>query len=260
MEQGKIIELVMKYNEGLADPVELGLIEKLIVEGKIELSQLKELHDLSEQIIFSKTPVTSLKMDDRFYQMLERKKRRATSFSILKNLFSWPGSLPGPAIATATLIIGFMIGFLLRPRENKNEVETLSQQVTVLQEMVMLSLLEKESATERLKAVGLAQEMDEASNKVTKALLKTLNEDENINIRLAALEALKPYATKSQVREELIYSIARQRSPLVQVALAELMAALQEKSSVNELQKIMKDKNTPEDVRKKIREQIDVMI
>jgi hypothetical protein len=79
-------------------------------------------------------------------------------------------------------------------------------------------------------------------------------------VRLAALEALAPYAKESHVREELIRSISKQDSPLVQVALAELMADLQVKSSVKELEKIMKSDKTPTDVKNKIKQSIDVLI
>jgi HEAT repeat protein len=102
--------------------------------------------------------------------------------------------------------------------------------------------------------------MDAASSTVTSALIQTLNNDSNVNVRLAALEALKPYAQNSNIREQLVRSIPKQESPLVQVSLAELMAALQEKSSVKELQKILHDDNTPVDVKKKIQETINVMI
>ena len=136
----------------------------------------------------------------------------------------------------------------------------LSQQVVDLKEMMMLSLLEKESATERLKAVSLTSEMYSASQKVTNALLETLNNDENLNVRLAALEALKPYAKESKVREALIRSIAVQESPLVQVALAETMAQMQVKSSVKELEKILKSDKTPADAKSRIKQSIDILI
>lgn len=120
----------------------------------------------------------------------------------------------------------------------------------------MLSLLEKESATERLKAVSLTQEMDQASKHVTGALLQTLNSDENVNVRLAALDALRPYSKDGQIREALVRSIAQQKSPLVQVALAELMAELQEKGAIDAFKNILEDGETPSDIKKKIRENI----
>ena len=140
------------------------------------------------------------------------------------------------------------------------QIELLSEQISDLQEMMMLSLLEKGTTTERLKAVGLTYQMDEASKKVTNALIQTLNQDENINVRLAALEALKVYAADSSVREALIHAIGQQTSPLVQIALAELMVAIQEKSAVKEFEKIIESDRTPREVKMKIRESIQTLI
>jgi hypothetical protein len=126
--------------------------------------------------------------------------------------------------------------------------------------MMMISLLEKESATDRLRAVSLSEEIQGPSKKVTDALFKTLNSDPSVNVRLASLEALQNYAKAPTVREGLVRAIAQQDSPLVQVALADLMVKLQVKSSVNELKKIMEQKTTPAEVKQRIKESINVLI
>jgi hypothetical protein len=102
--------------------------------------------------------------------------------------------------------------------------------------------------------------MDNVSTQVTDALFKTLNSDPSVNVRLAALEAIAPYSRIGKVREGLIRSIAQQDSPLVQVALADLMAQMQEKKSVTEFDKILKSDKTPADIKKKIKESINVLI
>jgi len=71
---------------------------------------------------------------------------------------------------------------------------------------------------------------------------------------------LKPYASDSSVREALVRSIKNQESPLVQVSLAELMVALQEKAAVKEFERIVESEKTPEPVKQRIRESIDVLI
>lgn len=260
MEQERIQELVMKYNEGQADPSEIKMIESLIEDGTVELSQLRELKVLDEQVMQMEFPVPTAELDDQFYTMLSSMKKKSTGFS-WATFFSWPELAPRLAFASVTLVIGFMIGYLYVPSPQSNrEVAQLVKEVSDLKETMMLSLLEKESATDRLKAVSLTSEMASASTKVTSALLQTLNSDDNINVRLAALDALKPYAREALVREELVRSIAKQDSPLVQVALADLMVALQEKSSVKELEKILKNERTPKEVKKRIEENIKIMI
>lgn len=259
MEQERIDELIVKYNEGQADPAELKLIEQLIEAGKIELSQLKELSLIEEQVLKLETPLPSTELDDNFYQMLKTMKNKNKGFS-WSSFFTWPEVAPKLVFASVALILGFLGGYLLFPSpSSNNEVKELRSEVLEMKEMMMLSLLERESATERLKAVSLTNEMSSVSDKVTNALLQTLNNDENINVRLEALEALKPFVRDSKIRSELVRSIARQESPLVQVALAELMVELQEKSSVKEFQKIIKSERTPQEIKKRIEESIKTM-
>lgn len=261
MNEVKIQELVSKYNQGIASPEDQSVIEQLIDEGKIQLEELKDTESLHHQLLNMETPGPSAKMDDQFYAMLKRERGASDQSSTVKEFFLWPQGTLRLAAAVLLLLTGIGIGRYFAPTSSSNQqVELLTQQVGDLKEMMMLSLLEKEEATERLKAVSLTEEMDAASTTVTNALIQTLNNDDNVNVRLAALEALKPYVSNSGIRTQLVQSIAKQDSPLVQVSLAELMGALQEKSSVEELQKILHSENTPADVKKKIQETINIMI
>lgn len=260
MKTERIKELVDKYNAMLADPAELKEIEQLIEKGIIDIDDLQELHALEERVLSIGTPSPSLSLDDRFYDMLQKEKKPAVAFS-WKKFLAWPEMAPRLAFASVTLILGLVAGYFLRTPESRDgEIATLTDEVRDMKEFMMLSLLEKESVTERLKAVSLTQEMDQASQKVTGALLETLNNDSDVNVRLASLDALRSYSGDSKVRQELIRSIAKQDSPLVQIALAELMAELQVKSSASELEKILNRENTPTDVKKKIQESLKVLI
>jgi hypothetical protein len=260
MKTERIKELVNKYNAMLADPAELKEIEQLIEKGIIDIEDLNELHAIEERVFSMESAAPSLSLDDKFYDMIQKEKRPANSFSWRK-FFAWPELAPRLAFASVTLILGLVAGYYLRPQESKDqEIASVGEELRDLKELMMLSLLEKESVTDRLKAVSLTEEMDQASQKVTSALLQTLNNDNNVNVRLAALDALRGYSGESKVREELIRSIAKQDSPLVQIALAELMAQLQAKSSVTELEKILKNENTPTDVKRKIEESLKVLI
>jgi hypothetical protein len=259
MEQTKINELLAKYNAGLADAAEIKAIEQLIESGKIELAQLQELSQLDSQISQFNAGSPSTRLDVQFYSALaqEKKQNEKRSFSLT---IDWNSLFPRLALAASLLIAGFVGGYLLKSPSQDKSVVQLTQQVSELKEVMMLSMLEKESATERLKAVSLTSGMDQVSKKVTSALFKTLNGDENVNVRLAALDVLMNYAKDGEVRAELIKSISVQDSPLVQVALAELMVTLQEKKSVSELKKLLKSDKTPKEVKGKIEKSISVLI
>jgi hypothetical protein len=254
-------ELVNRYHAGQLTATEQRELENLIEKGEVELEQLTSLSQLHLKIDAIQFPQPSEDLDDRFYQMLALTKREERQSFSWSNFFSWPDLAPKLALASVTLIIGLVAGYLVRPAApaQNDQISALVNQVSSLQEVMMLNMLEKESAAERLKAVSLTSEMKGASKQVTSALIKTLNNDENVNVRMAALEALIPYVGESEVREAIIRSIAVQDSPLVQVALAELMAKIQEKSSVEELQKIIQSDKTPTEVKNKIKESIKIL-
>ncbi len=261
MEKQKIQDLILRFHTGEATEGEKKELEHLIEAGVVSLKNFESLQKVEHQLQALATPAPSSKLDDRFYKMLASAKETRQSFS-WKQFFSWPEFAPKLAFASFTLILGLVGGYLLRTPVvgPGSQIEALSKQVSDLQEMMMLSLLEKESATDRLKAVNLTQGMSEASLKVTNALIQTLNEDDNVNVRLAALEALTPFVRDNKVREALVRSIAKQESPLVQLSMAELMVALHEKTALQEFEKIVGSEKTPAEVKEKIRQTIEVLI
>lgn len=262
MEKANINMLIEKYNTGVADPSEIKQLEKLIEDGEVSLTQLVDLHLLDEQLMQIETAAPSMDVDDRFYSMLANEKKKQKSNGFFSG-FQFPSLnmfIPRLAFASVLLIVGFVGGYFISQPKGDENVSVLTNEIADLKEMVMLSMLEKESATERLKAVSLTSEMDEPSKKVTQALIETLNKDGQVNVRLAALEALKPYLRDANVREALVESIGHQESPMMQVALAEVMVALQAKESVDAFEKIIKSERTPEDVKKRIEESIQTLI
>ncbi|MCK4465719.1 MAG: HEAT repeat domain-containing protein, partial [Bacteroidales bacterium] len=96
--------------------------------------------------------------------------------------------------------------------------------------------------------------------KVIMALLNTLDRDPNINVRLGSLDALVEYVGNPVVREGLINSITKQDSPLVQVALADIMIALQEKRSVPELKKLLEKRDLNETAKERLEQSIKILL
>jgi hypothetical protein len=174
MKTERIKELVNKYNAMLADPAELKEIEQLIENGVIDIEDLNELHAIEERVLSMESATPSLSLDDKFYDMLQKEKRPSNAFS-WKKFFAWPEFAPRLAFASVTLILGLAAGYFLRtPESQDKQIASVGEELRDLKELMMLTLLEKESVTDRLKAVSLTQEMDQASQKVTGALLQTL--------------------------------------------------------------------------------------
>jgi HEAT repeat protein len=82
-------------------------------------------------------------------------------------------------------------------------------------------------------------------------LLHTVNHDSNVNVRLSAVDAIAKFAKNPEVRRALVDSIPVQDSPLVQIALIDLLLQLNDKDAVPALRKLALDKETNEAVRQR---------
>jgi HEAT repeat protein len=86
---------------------------------------------------------------------------------------------------------------------------------------------------------------------VEQELLHTVNHDSNVNVRLSAVDAIAKFAKNPEVRRALVDSIPVQDSPLVQIALIDLLLQLNDKDAVPALRKLALDKETNEAVRQR---------
>src|SRR5262249_49112613 len=128
------------------------------------------------------------------------------------------------ALALVFLIVGLTSGYLLSAKGRSNvELGELRDEVHHMKQLVALSLLQQQSASERLQGVSWSSRMTSPDEKVISALLDALNYDPNTNVRLAAVDALSNFSDRTAVRQGLIRALTRPNSPLVQIALIDLM-------------------------------------
>ena len=207
------------------------------------------------------------RMRSRFYGALAIEQHKVSSpgiwerFSRRWKAFTAGHLLGQLAYGTLLLLVGIGVGYSLRPEEKyEHQLSELSNEVQQMRELMILSMLEQSSPTERLKAVNMGYELPEADAKVINALLNTLNHDPNVNVRLAAVEALRKHAGEPMVRQGLIESIEKQNSAIVQIALADLMVDLQEKKAVEPMKKLLQEETMNAAVREKLEKSIHILI
>lgn len=255
LDQGQLIELE-SHLAGCADcRKELETVKKIWnLMGEIPQVQPSDemrtrfnaiLSDFKEKSIVHKNPVVEWINKLRVYWYLQAQPRYA--FAIL--------------LIAAGLIAGYI---LHQPGQSaisySRQIDSLSSQVSEMKQLMMLSLLQDPSASQRIRAVAYTDDMSNVDLKVIDALFTTLNEDPNVNVRLATLEALVRLSDKPQVREGLVRSISLQESPLMQSAIADVMVKLREKSSVQSLQKLLGKKDLNQMVKLNIQKSIQKLI
>ena len=167
--------------------------------------------------------------------------------------FSLPRLAGRVAAAVILLAGGIGIGLSVKSKpEINNTSEQLSQlraEVKDMKEKVMLSLIDDESASQRIKAVSYVEEMASPNQQVIDALFNSLNHDKNVNVRLAALYSLARFADNRVVRDSLVTSLEVQTEPIIQVVLINLLAEKRELKAIAPIKEIMTNKKTLKEVK-----------
>ena len=264
-------QLIIQYNQGTLSEKDEALLEAYIADGIVEIAQLEDLHELDQQLdtFFEDHLTTS--MEQRFDQWLgslETGQAPNRYLEVIKDWWSTIWQLT-PQYTLAYSLLLFLIGGWISLQVFSNaengihSVDKLTAEVKEVkdqQEELILALFEKESASDRLRVVNQTKSMDEVGEKLINALLHTLNFDENVNVRLVALETLVKYAGNPYVRENLIKSISYQDSPLVQLAMAQVMVELQEKKSKIYFDQILNNEKTPPEVKSSIEQKLEILL
>jgi hypothetical protein len=164
---------------------------------------------------------------------------------VVMRRFSRPGTYAWQlAAAAAAVVIGIAIGRQTAPAPAITpdaQLTMLREELREMRQMVTLSLLQQQSASERLKGVSFTNQIDQPDSQITVALLDTLMLDPNVNVRLAAIDALKPMSTRDVVRRGVVDALPRQTSPLVQIALIDFIVEKNGREGVDTLRRLSMD-------------------
>jgi Putative zinc-finger/HEAT repeats len=133
------------------------------------------------------------------------------------------GSFAAIAASIALVAVGALLGTELSRRRDAAEMGKLREDVRSLNETVTVALLSQSSAVKRLEGVAYGREVSGADDKVADALFDTLLHDPNVNVRLAALDALKPRANRPDLRPRLVAAVPDEHSALVQLSLLSML-------------------------------------
>lgn len=158
------------------------------------------------------------------------------------------------AIAVVCLLVGYIVGFRIDGggATGSGDVSQLKGEVQNMQRLVMLSLMKTESASDRIRGANWSERIKVPDQEVFSALFEALNYDPNVNVRLAALDALSKFYDQLEVRQGLIASLLRQTSPLIQLTLIQVISTSRDPASIVALKELLKQKDLNKTVRQRV--------
>ena len=246
-------ELLIDYIDGrLTGELKL-FVEKHInksSENKQSFEELKVTVELLERDR-ELTPDSKLKLD--FLDTLEEEidqvehpvEQKDTRILGIKSSDYWQ-----IAAAIALLAVGLLGGYWIKSNnQNQKEMLAMQEEIDETKKMVMMALENKHSASQRMLGVNASYQLQSVDKEIVDVLVETMNNDENVNVRLAAINALANFKEQSVVRKALITSLGKQTDAIVQITLINLMVEMKERGAMKELEQIINESTNIESVK-----------
>jgi HEAT repeat protein len=93
--------------------------------------------------------------------------------------------------------------------------------------------------------------VEPTDSEVLGKLLEAVNGDPNVNVRLAAVDALHAFGSSAAARSKVLSSLEMQDAPLVQVAIIDLLVDLKERDAQPELRRLAENVSADAGVRQR---------
>jgi hypothetical protein len=249
----QVKEQIADYLTGVLGPAEAEELKEHFARCAACQQEAAALSETWEMLGLLEQEQPSAELRPRFYQSLEAYKQglaAAAQAPAKRRFFDW--GWQGWAWSAALMVLGLGAGQWLGQRDNgQRDMARLQDEVHNMRQLVTLSLLQQQSASERLRGVDYAFHVDQSDTQVLSALLRAVNYDPNVNVRLAAVDALRKFAASPAVRGTLDQSLAKQDSPMVQLALIDLIVDMRDKGALPSLATLERSPGTDKNVKEK---------
>ena len=174
--------------------IKLGVLPEQQPVKQLRTQFYSMLSDYKEGLDTEKQPKSRINLITRIYR----------SLAVRRPLLQFTFSL-------TFIVTGFFAGYILfSPQVLKTELKVLENEIQNIRQQAAISMLNQSSASDRLNGVTWSARVKSPSNNTLVTLLQTLNNDPNVNVRLAVVDAFGYYdrrplradEQKEQMREQ----------------------------------------------------------
>jgi hypothetical protein len=168
-------------------------------------------------------------------------------------------------IRVAAMLILFFGTYWVGHRVGAGKAEMatlqLSNQLHEQKQQVMLATLKDYTGPQKIEAVYNISQSGQASDELINALVYTMNSDKNVNVRLAAINALSEMMDKNErVKTELIRSLRVQENSLLQISLIQVLTESGVKEAKDEIESMTNSEKTDETVKAFAKDMVKIII
>lgn len=222
--------------------------------------QLRSTFDVWNGLEEIEAPEPSQKMHTAFYKMLNEFQAEKAPNKTQPNYswLNWQHILFRWIFVAGIFLLGIVCGITIW--SNQSVDLTAEKEQNRFPDEGFTQLISSTSAVDRLQGIQLFKNMEKVDEQTIEALFQVLISDDNINVRLSAIETMVFFLEYPQVRTSLIKAVPFQDAPLIQLTLAEVILALNDKRAIKEIQQLLQTQPVEVEVKMKLEDTIEQLL
>ncbi|MDH5379842.1 MAG: zf-HC2 domain-containing protein [Cyclobacteriaceae bacterium] len=236
----KIInDILLDYIDGSLSDFKSEEVKKHIKVCEECSLKLKQFQQINHELQNIETITAPLGMSQEFAKYIAEEKSNS-SRSIISPASK--NTVWRVAASVLLFVIGSVFGMNIQNLNmDTSKVSELEKKLETVKQQIALITLQEHSASEKIKVIHSTSQNSVMKKELIFALLEVFQSDNNVNVRLAALDALRPYFYDSQVKTSLIQSLLEQEDPYVQIGLIQLLASMKSYESNQAIQEVLQN-------------------
>ena len=258
MKNNHIADLIPEYLDNALSNFQKKEVEAHIKECEACKKELEELKILYGAFKKEKEVTPSARVRDNFYALLEDEKRNEHKLVALnpkaepsKN--PWVINTLKTAASIALLVGAFLFGKYQQETASNKEIALLMDERLEIKQMTMLSLMENKSASKRIQGVNYIEEFSDPDEDIVKALADRMRYDENSNVRLTAVDALRKFTASETVKNAFIAALKTEKDPSIQITIIQALVKIQERKAILPMKELLEREDTQPFVKEQIK-------
>ncbi|WP_430907208.1 zf-HC2 domain-containing protein [Maribacter sp. 2-571] len=256
-DENHTVDAIPAYLDGQLSPKEAERLERHLQTCESCMKELQAYRSLFNAIDEDTDPVPTPTLRNTFFAQLAAEKETEGTVSILpmprQKPKAWGNRIWKVAASVLLLLGAYGIGSYQQRTSAAREIALLKQEELQAKQSAMLSLMENTSASKRIQGVAYIEAFEKPDADIVRALILRMQQDENTNVRLTALEALSHFGKMPLVKTAYIDALAMEKNPTIQIALIQHLVQLQEKKAIAPMKALLKKEETQPFIKEQIK-------
>jgi anti-sigma factor RsiW len=171
-----------------------------------------------------------------------------------------PAWMKVAAMITVALVT-YSTGYYMGNEKGEQKSQQLEVALNQTRQQVLLAGLQEYTGPQKIQAVYDISQSGMSGDALVDALVNTMNSDKNVNVRLAAINALSGMVKNNEkVKKELIRSLSLQENALLQISLIQVLTESGVKEAKDEIESIVGNEKTDANVKAYAKDMIKIII